>query len=498
LQLPNEMLIEILSYVPNQLIVGQTCTRFYDVSCEVKTFTLNILLDTTGNFQGKFHAELLQDEVIFNSMMNSKRRIRVFKMKHFMCDWMAYNFERLPQVIEYFGNNVQELELENILVPMSELSALSFMPHIEKISLKLVSATLENFNVDFRKLEELEIIDCDQEVIEIFNHLPDDVLYKLTLKKISNDGHTKTKYFENQRCIKELQTDFDSINFINIQQMKLKRLQLGDYGRYHGKFEDIIKEQEELTYFQFVFRSKELKLVCAELKSLEEIDIKISNNVLSKDLQEISKLRKLKKATLFFDDELCNESISLIRNESLQEMEIHFTNYEIKLLQATVIQLSKNCLSLKILKVIYNYSSRVPCVRFIPEREREYSSIESVTYFGTNIQNALKHQELKKLRIRIKHYEDSHEMLKLLSRCKESEKHLTSNKFICKSLQHLFHPDQSQPEFIYLINSLSNDAALVSVFRTSWKNLKSFECYHLKADEKITEITIGKELNVVI
>jgi hypothetical protein len=91
----------ILSYVPNQLLVGQTCRKIYDLSCSLETYTLIIETTKLAGDSKKKITEFLEDESIFASIVNSKRRIEKLFLEGLDLD--PTNSKELQAILENVG-----------------------------------------------------------------------------------------------------------------------------------------------------------------------------------------------------------------------------------------------------------------------------------------------------------------------------------------------------------------------------------------------------------
>lgn len=449
LQLPNEMLTEILSYIPDQLTVGLTCSKFYEISCETKFYALEIGSRYIGN--STFFTKSLDDDEIFRSIMNSKRRIQKMKINKehlFSHKWLKLHIGRLTEVIEHFGSDIKELELSFLKLSLKAFSLLNLMPNVQKVKLFCVffnEAVPDDFNLKLSKLTTLDIQICPKEVLEVFNNLPVDVLRKLTLGVIFyfHDTSQKStrKYFGNQRKIKEMISCPRSANFVNLQ-MKLTSLELKSE---EIKVSGVINGQDELTSLKVkgVYNSvsKDFTFVCNELKSLELLEFDV-DNVPWTEFQEIAKLRKLKKASFKCYSQNIVGCLSHIRSESLQELEVDC--YKTPLNDA-VIELSLNCKNLRtftlrslsppiIINTILLLFPKLKSLSF------EICPIDPVYAFP----NGFQHFNLTKLQIgnyislSRRSLQITQNFLELVSSCKNLESFSTSLEFDENSLTELF------------------------------------------------------------
>lgn len=115
----------------------------------------------------------------------------------------------------------------------------------------------------------------------------------------------------------------------------------------------IINGQVEMTKFIMSegILQNDLKLICNELKQLKELDISSSENQ-SSEFAELSKLSKLKKLKISFvnnENSTFNESLSLVENGNLLDLDIY--PYRNELWEPTLISLGLNCPKLTKLKI---------------------------------------------------------------------------------------------------------------------------------------------------
>jgi hypothetical protein len=122
----------ILSYVPDQLLVGQICRKFYDVSCSLEGYSLTIRTQTLDGDPNMKVVEFLEDESIFSSIVNSKRKIEVLYLNELHID--PPNSQKLQIIIEIFGAGIKELNISDCKLSMAEISLLSLMPQLHTLT----------------------------------------------------------------------------------------------------------------------------------------------------------------------------------------------------------------------------------------------------------------------------------------------------------------------------------------------------------------------------
>lgn len=146
LELPEEVLRIILSYVPDQLTVGQVCKDFYRVSCSLNAHRIEIRGE--HEFDGGFS--------IYQSVLNSNRKVESLTFSN--CDLKRTYF--LRKIIENIGENIKTVEIRNVRMYMKVFSLLKLMPNLEKLrffEFSIDIKNLQNFKLQLHKLKELEI-----------------------------------------------------------------------------------------------------------------------------------------------------------------------------------------------------------------------------------------------------------------------------------------------------------------------------------------------------
>lgn len=336
------------------MAVGQTCRKFNEVSCSIKHFKLEF-----KSLWNDSYTKMLDDDDIFKSMMKSQRKISSLKILSESFDDVEMNslqLERLAQVIKYFNVNIKSFELNGNLLSMEILKLLNLMPNIEKICLTNIEDKLfevpDGFLLSLNKLKEVESVNCSENVLNYLKILPDGVLKKLDLseKEILSEANHKVELFTNQYNLKEIIINSHFIKLMNLKPISLTSLRL------HGpnvSLQGTINGQHKLTSFvaQNSILENDLKLICRELKSLDELELLIIETQ-SSEFAELSKLSKLKKLKVHFansEDSTLNESLILIESRSLQDLNIY--SYRNELLNSSLISIGLSCPKLNKLKI---------------------------------------------------------------------------------------------------------------------------------------------------
>jgi hypothetical protein len=498
--LPTEILIEILSYLPDQLTVGQTCTKFYDISCEIKKFTLQLK-----------SSALLEDDATFESMMSSKRRIRTIFLTGKKWDyenWIDLNLQRISEVLSHFGGEVEKMKLMDARISVGVLSLLSLMPNLHKLTLRRIKSDgklPDNFSLNLPNLREMRILKIPRNFFEAFNRLPADVLHKVCLSipiHVSNGIKHDDKFFENQRNIKEIHSFGFSVSFLHMQQLKLTTLRLEQYSdslnRLRTSIESFIIGQDTLTSFTLKHTSlsqNDLTTICSELKSLVKLDIFVDKSL---EFQQISKLQKLTELKINFfrrSFEAVNPMCS-IQSKSLQDLSF---NSQMFISEGTMIQLSLNCRNLRALDMHTASPLTLlnPILLHFPQLEKLSFSNTNISNRETNnnaaISDGFEHLNLK--RLHLGDYQKLDEMLKLVGFCKNLQAFSTSMNFTGKPMKDLFCVQPNLKSLCLKKSSVISQELVAAI--NFGKNLESFHCSYetrnLKLDDSITEDTLKKE-----
>jgi hypothetical protein len=183
LQFPDEILEQILRKVPNQLIVGQVNTRFYEISCRVKSFKLQ--LHPGFRFPISFFTNRKIESV------SIERLPLVDENLHGLCDeWR--------RVLGRIGSRVKEVRLYYTFINAKVCELLLLMPNIEVLFVERVHPfnlqLSPVFRLNLSHLRKLHISHCRIQLVEF---------------------SSKKKFFENQRSIKHFRTDWRGlVNFL--------------------------------------------------------------------------------------------------------------------------------------------------------------------------------------------------------------------------------------------------------------------------------------------
>jgi hypothetical protein len=324
----------ILSYIPNQLMLGQTCRKFYDLSCSLESYSLTI----TGDAEV---VEFLEDESILASIVNTKRRIDNLKL--FGRYLNPVDVEKLQMIVVNIGARLKNLTVSHCNLSTNKAVFLfNSMPQLECIQMKSIKTVgpknfrpHRNFRLNLPRLKTLEIIDCSVKWLEVFDHLPDDVLKKLHIKYIKVEN--SKKYFANQTKLKCVNVLDCSANPLKMEQLKLEELSTDSAGE---ELKLMLKQQVSLKSlaigYDWEVSQSDFNFICSHLSSLNHFKLEgYQDNI---DFSQLADLKQLKT----FKIGLFNEpALQSIKSRSLEALEFDLESTDIR--EETVKALSVNC-----------------------------------------------------------------------------------------------------------------------------------------------------------
>jgi hypothetical protein len=320
--------------------------------------------------------KMLEDDEIFESMMKSKRRIcsLAISSESFDNDQMnSLEADRLVKVVRYFSFSITNIELSGNVLSIEVLKLLNLIENVEKVSLlNIENCQIKAFDqqLNLNKLKEIFSSNCSENVLKIFNSLPAGVLHKIHLKFNNDmlpDVNQSIELFKNQHNLKEVWVNSRFVQLMNLKIMKLTSLRL------HAtkvSLEGVVNGQNEITSLivNEGLLKNDLSLICIHLKSLKELDMSASETEISK-FADISKLLNLKKLKISFpnsENSNFNESLSLITNESLVDLDIY--SYHNELLEPTLTSIGLNCPRINKLKIQSRSTMNIlnPIINYFP------------------------------------------------------------------------------------------------------------------------------------
>jgi hypothetical protein len=441
LQLPVEMIAEILSYVLHHCSVSMTCKKFHEISCGSKFLQLKFC--TEGySYSAKSYTRFLEDDRTFRSIMKSSRRFNRLKMSDDSDDRpdavKVLRLKRLAKVLQRFGNDIKEVDFGSIEFPPNIVDLLNFMPNLKKIRLEGIyyyeDTIINKGELKLHKLKQFESHYCGHKVLQIFNQLPSGVLQEILLGEIRdlNTNSTKQetdvipKLFINQHNIKKVNTSLQYTGFLDWSGTKIKLLCTSpDHDEQHTKelLVRLLTGQDEMEQFYCHYVDLLLlKPIIGELKSLEELHI-ITRKPCVEGIPELSKLHKLKTLDIQCHDHINPPSpniisfLNLTRNSSVEELKVYCKL--VSLPDFTIIQLSVNFPSVK--ELTLHSKSTINVINTILQN---FPNLESLHFYPYEIageayiyQEGLRPQNLKKLHIGSWDGNINHEFAKLFGSC---------------------------------------------------------------------------------
>jgi hypothetical protein len=381
----------ILSYIPDQLLVGQTCRKFYDLSCSLESYSLTIRTKILEGDPKMEVTKFLEDESIFSSIIDSKRRIEKLNLESLDLD--PPNDLKLQRIIENFGARIKTLTVSDCRLSMEDIAKLNSMPQLEFIELESVDcknyARSSNFRLNLPKLKMLDISYCAEEALEFFDHLPDDILEKVEISDIKADS--SNKWFANQRKLKSVCVMSCSFEPLDMDQLKLKKLTTDSVGE---KLKLMLKKQESLKTLSLVsnISQGDFNFICSHLPSLDQLKFTASGN----NINDFSSLSDLKQLKTFKVRQISEASLRSIKSCSVETIKISLKTGNMN--EETVIALSANCPSMVNLNISSTNDDDAInlCLKNFPQL-KTFSCIH--IYHGYNFPYGLKHQNLNKLKI---------------------------------------------------------------------------------------------------
>ena len=390
----------------------------------------------------------IDDVEVFNSIVRSQRRIEKLELE---LDWDCPDnniWEKLMRVIDVNAENILEFGIDSSDYSSKELELINRMPNIQKLGIHNYWAPegdeiLENFQLRLNNLRDLQVVGGKPDILEIFDHLPDNSLRRLRL----NVDSIKKKYFGNQQKLEEITTssieslDMDctyNVTFLDV---------------YFGSQEDVDK-------------------VCKHFKSLESIRIHSDEFV---DLSSIENLKNLKK----IDFSRCEDIIETLKSKSIESLEFYSVSIEI------LSQLGLNCPNLRELKLPDNLLSSYlvdEVLRHFPKLER----LECNSSIFGNAQSC-KYQNIKQLIIReVPYGHEVHDIPNFIRGCKNLETFSMDVDFDAEQLKDMM---RSCPN----LKSLCIATRSKELFRIVKKHGNNLRCLHIGTRQvDVKEVKVDK------
>jgi hypothetical protein len=160
----------ILVHASDQLVIGQVCKRFYNISCELESFHLTISDEWSERIWGP------ADDAVFESILCSGRKIDSIKI----ASSGDLHSDRLLKVLEVVGSNVKEAYIRASKASVEGFQLLNLMPNLERLELRIEDVSSEipgELKLQLGRLKHLKLWYPSIKVLELFDRLPEDVLF---------------------------------------------------------------------------------------------------------------------------------------------------------------------------------------------------------------------------------------------------------------------------------------------------------------------------------
>lgn len=221
------------------------------------------------------------------------------------------------KIIKKFTATIKYFELNHISIEMDDfLEILSLLPNAEHLVFNNVceeqqtKRQLSNEYLNFHQLKTLELYQCSEKFLLVFNRLPAGVLKKLTLGYWNFNLDLLTSLFTQQSNIKEFilfalfaQEDDDdtdiSLPYHIFDHLKLESLECYQH-EYNCSYAKILSKQTKLVSLSLHLGKVDdgiLNVITNQLSELETLNINL-NETLIEPFKNIVKLKKLKDLTL--------------------------------------------------------------------------------------------------------------------------------------------------------------------------------------------------------
>ena len=400
MELPDKIIFEVFSYIPDQFTISQVCQKFYAISCELKSFKVNFSSEidkreevwsesippSIFNRVVKGYIKQLDDDEIFSSMVKSDRKINsleiAVKSNHNNSN-VKLSFlqnKRLTQFLQYFGHQITELKISGLELPSNISKLLNLMPNLNNIVFFMVTVqpAVKMYELNFSVLSDLNCISCCQHVFKMFNFIPSNTLKTIKISQQEEIIYDSVKLFKNQLSIEEVEVDGSLVHLIDWKHLKLLKIKISSFNFPLTKY---LEYQVELKYLSSPLNQNELNLICNKLKSLETLNILV-NQTLVYEFSELSKLTSLTSLCVVWargNNRTINESLKLFSSKSLINLELGCN--KVKILPSTISKLGNSCSSVKFLQM--NSNSHSSLVKTIFD---SFPCLESLNFLTQSFQ----------------------------------------------------------------------------------------------------------------
>lgn len=448
LDLPDEVLLEVLSYIPQNESISLTCKQLYSLVC-----------DFEKDRQLELNYSQLIDSDIMSSILCSKRRFSSLTLNIRHCQLVdEFVFEKIEAVINKFGNRIKKLNFWNsIQSKPSEINErqlynmLNAMPLLEEFVFKNIyvkESEIDNRDLNLKNLKSLILDYCLFDTPNVLLKLPRDVLINLTFTFEPHDEDSFQEFFNRQKNLKKLEL-FENEK-IDFQHLELQHLKISS----NCNFPLMIQQQPKLKFLDFAITwvtDETFEQVC-KLKHLEVfrtlVDL-ISMRVF-KGIQNIPRLKELRLDSHSSYDMGYLQELSMMKGMRLEKLTLLFSERRIN--SEIIIEIANNFHHLKHVEII-NRSILIldTFIQHFPKLETillDYFAVFGAPEDTLTISNEeIRHENLKQLvvtNVNVNEEENGKSLLKLVSMCGNLEKIMLSKivTFTNENLQEILsqHP----------------------------------------------------------
>lgn len=309
--LPNEVLLHILKLVPNRKNVAMSCTKFYNLSCNLERNARPLKINTDRVSSIKIEAFIIigsfsipQLDEFFDSIIASQRQFNVFLLDTCKVNTLE-QYWRLKTIFFKYGSTISDLSWDSCKLSKAEiLTLLNFLPNLSSLSAISWRLPTELYEepaqlLNLQKLVKLKIAKTDKTTVDFFaTSLRSD-----TVKDLNLQGDPES-FLINQQSVTKLELNVEEFNSEELLNMKLThlRLKLRRYkdGENRSVIHNIIENQPNLLYLDLVncegcFDGDDAAFaaVC-RLDKLESLKLNIDDLSAAAFMEHFPKLHNLK------------------------------------------------------------------------------------------------------------------------------------------------------------------------------------------------------------
>ena len=205
----------------------------------------------------------IENDIVYNSILNTSRKIESLKILSAkfnpdIGEISSASKNRLKKIIEQIGKDVVEVEIRSFVLSLEDFELLNLMPNMQKFY--SVQIKRENFEIPLTfqlrlcKLKYLAIWGSKENILEVFDRLPENVLHKLDLfdNCVSTNVH-----FQNQKSVVNISTGL--MDLFDFKNFKIKNA----FFRVYENIQDIdnMRGHDKLTFLRLQLFPR-LKSLC--------------------------------------------------------------------------------------------------------------------------------------------------------------------------------------------------------------------------------------------